>query len=303
MLQQDEILVSCITPTLKSEKYLEGFLKDLENQDIFPNFEVILNMSSPTAKEILIADFYKAKYGSLLQIIVHDGIQTLGPAWNQCISLSRADIIAIWNVDDLRTPNSLSSQIQSLQNTEHIVSYGPYEVTKEFENRSGSLVEEKNLDHNDFLRGMHFGPFMAFKKLALTQAGWFDEQLLSGGDFDLSIRLALQGSAVRVPNLLGYYLDEGMGASTSPNSRQLVERTVIELRYGIYDKIDWRFVQSALKYDVTRLHFSSKEMDVLDIPGVLNLFEHTIPQLTSIKKSRKRSMKRLISALRRVSKC
>lgn len=274
MLHQDEILVSCITPTLKSEKYLEGFLKDLENQDIFPNFEVILNMSSPTAKEVHIADIYKAKYGSLLQIVVHDEIQTLGPAWNQCISLSRADIIAVWNVDDLRTPNSLSSQIQSLQNNEHIVSYGPYEVTKEFENRSGRLIEEKNLKHNDFLRGMHFGPFMAFKKSALTQAGWFDEQLISGGDFDLSIRLALQGSAVRVANLLGYYLDEGMGASTSPNSKQLVERTVIELRYGIYDKIDWRYINQALKYDINNIYFMNQEKSVSDIPGASALIEH-----------------------------
>jgi hypothetical protein len=114
---------------------------------------------------------------------------------------------------------------------------------------------------------------MAFKKAALQYSGLFDEQLVSGGDFDLSIRLALQGPAVRVPSLLGYYLDAGVGASTSPNSMQLIERTVIELRYGIYEKVDWQFVNRALNYDINRIHYLGNSFPVNEVRGVPSLFK------------------------------
>ena len=273
MLQDRKILVSCLTPTLKSEKYLEVFLCELEQQDLFPNFEVILNMSSPSNEEIRIVDHYKSKYGEVLNVVTHKEIQPLGPAWNQCIALAKADILAIWNVDDLRTPDSLSSQVESLQNSEYIISYGPFKIVKGFQDRNGRVIQVENLSTDDFLTGMHFGPFMAFKKEALHDSGIFDEQLVSGGDFDLSIRLALQGAAVRVPNLLGYYLDAGLGASTAPNSKQLVERTVIELRYGIYNKLDWQFINEALEYDIKLLHSNGNRIPVSKIHGVDSLLD------------------------------
>jgi hypothetical protein len=127
---------------------------------------------------------------------------------------------------------------------------------------------------------MHFGPFMAFKKDVLQYSGMFDEQLVSGGDFDLSVRLALQGAAVRVPVLLGYYLDAGVGASTAPNSMQLVERTVIELRYGIYEKVDWQFVNRALNYDIKHVFYQEKSVPVSEIRGVSSLFGSGIENST-----------------------
>jgi hypothetical protein len=67
---------------------------------------------------------------------------------------------------------------------------------------------------------------------------------------DLCIRLALHGKAVMTTGQLGYYLNEGLGASTKPNSKQPIERTIIELRYGIYDKIDYDYLPATVRYDV-----------------------------------------------------
>ncbi|HEY1037270.1 MAG TPA: hypothetical protein VGE62_01665, partial [Candidatus Paceibacterota bacterium] len=38
------------------------------------------------------------------------------------------------------------------------------------------------------------------------------------------------------------------GASTRPGSKQEIDRTIIELRYGIYDKIDYNHVARATTY-------------------------------------------------------
>ena len=91
----------------------------------------------------------------------------------------------------------------------------------------------------------------------------FDEQLVSGADFDLSIRLAANSRVGVINEVLGAYLDEGKGASTRPDNKQPLERTVIELRYGIYDKIDPRFLEEAKqKYDVQNLSWHEKKTDV-----------------------------------------
>lgn len=264
--------MTCITPTLNSEEFLETFLRELSSQTIFPNFEVILNLSAPSERELSIAKKYKEKYGELLVIVSHEEIIPLGVAWNECISMAKADFIAIWNVDDLRSPGSLEAQISSFESSGAVVSYGPYLVVNEFESRSGREILEQNLSQFHFLRGMHFGPFMAFRKSTLQHSGLFDEQLYSGGDFDLAIRLSLQGEAVRTDSFLGYYLDAGRGASTSPTSKQVVERTVIELRYGIYDKVDFSYINRALDYDVKNLIFGGQKIPVQSIPGVSQIF-------------------------------
>lgn len=266
-----KVMVSCLTPTLNSEKYLEVFLSEIALQDLYPNFEVILNMSAPNAIELEIANRYKAIYGDVLHLIIHKEVLPLGVAWNECIEVSKADLLAIWNVDDLRTPESLSSQVNSLLGSDAVVSYGPFTVVNQFRTTTGKEILELNLTSKHFLRGMHFGPFMAFTKSSLTASGLFDEQLFSGGDFDLAIRLALQGPAISTTESLGYYLDAGLGASTSPQSKQLVERTLIELRYGIYDKIDWPYVNRALDYDVKNIHIRGEKVPVESIHGVKSL--------------------------------
>jgi hypothetical protein len=75
--------------------------------------------------------------------------------------------------------------------------------------------------------------------------------LRSGADFDFAIRLAFHGKGAMTKENLGYYLNEGLGASTRPNSLQPVERTVIELRYGIYDKIDYNYLPEAVRYNIS----------------------------------------------------
>jgi hypothetical protein len=107
------------------------------------------------------------------------------------------------------------------------------------------------------------GPFLMWRKNLKDVCGMFDEQLVSGADFDLSIRLCAAMKVMALNEILGAYLDEGKGASTRPDTKQPLERTVIELRYGIYDKIDPRFLEEAKqKYDVQNLSWHEKKIDV-----------------------------------------
>src|SRR5205823_2870055 len=72
-------------------------------------------------------------------------------------------------------------------------------------------------------------------------------------------------TAVHVPEIIGYYLNEGLGASTRPGSLQPLERTVIELRYGIYDKLVFELVPKAVLYDVAHIHVGGRRVPIADL--------------------------------------
>lgn len=256
-------LISTITPCFKMKKYLKLFLEELPNQTYFDQLEVILDHNEPDDEEIEWIRRFQKKHPGKIKHIITNPVQPIGISMNTCIRESSADLLTIWNVDDLRTANSIELQIEAFNKGADIV-YGNFEIVSSFGNKKGKLVDFSSYDEKseEFTRSMLLGPFMAFRKELCSKAGYFDEQLRSGADFDLAVRLAFHGKADMANGLLGYYLNEGLGASTRPDSKQPLERTVIELRYGIYDKIDYDYVVPALKYDIQHIRFRNKKIPV-----------------------------------------
>jgi GT2 family glycosyltransferase len=182
---------------------------------------------------------------------------------NNAIINSRGKYIAIWNVDDLRTSDSLEAQFKILDSDNSVsCAVGIYQKVKTFQEQHGSIVIENDLSPSKVLSGMHLGPFLMFPKDLTEKIGFFDEQLRSGGDFDFAVRLARAGKIASTNSLLGWYLDAGLGASTRPNSLQPVERTLIELRYGIFHKLDTRFFPTIYPYSVPELKFFGKNYSI-----------------------------------------
>jgi GT2 family glycosyltransferase len=138
--------------------------------------------------------------------------------------------------------------------------YGNYLVVSSFGSQYGYLVDETGKE-NLLTKGMVLGPFFMFRKSAIKKCGLFDEQLVSGADFDLALRLAFNGKGKHIPHILGFYLNEGMGASTRPNSKQPLERTVIELRYGL-NVLEPSYIDDAKKYDIGHIHNNGTAISV-----------------------------------------
>jgi len=248
-------LISTITPCFKMKPYLKLFLDELPQQTIFNQIEVVLDHNEPDAEEIAWVKDFQAKYPDRIKHIITNPVEFIGPSMNRCITEASADLLTIWNVDDLRTPNSLELQVQAFTAGADMV-YGNFQIVRKFGAKTGSWTDFSQYQNQprEFFRSMLFGPFMAFRKSLVEKAGLFDEQLKSGADFDLALRLAFHGKPGIVKESLGYYLNEGKGASTKPNSKQPLERTVIELRYGIYDKLDYDYVVRALDYDINNIY-------------------------------------------------
>ena len=102
-----------------------------------------------------------------------------------------------------------------------------------------------------------------FRKSLIEKSGVFDEQFISGADYDLALRLVRNGKAHFMPDVLGYYLNEGLGQSTKPDSKQALERTAIELRYGVR-VLDQSLVESAKdNYDIENIIINDEKIPAI----------------------------------------
>ncbi len=247
-------LVSTITPCFRMKRYLKLFLEELPNQTYFDKLEIVLDHNEPDEEEIFWVKEFQSKYPGKLKHIIVNPVEPIGTSMNRCIREASGKYVTIWNVDDLRTPNSIEQQAELMEKNPNIdIVYGDFLIVRSFGSKNGKLISHKNFPSLYLTTAMILGPFFMFKKSLCKKAGYFDEQLKQGADFDLALRLAFNGKAAMAPGLLGYYLDEGKGASTKPYSLRPVENVVIFSRYGLYNKIDKFLYPQATRYNIPYL--------------------------------------------------
>ena len=138
--------------------------------------------------------------------------------------------------------------------------YGNYYIVPNFGGTQGQYVDETGREA-ELTTGMILGPYFMFRKSILEKSGVFDEQLVQGADYDLALRLAFNGKGLHLPTNLGYYLNEGLGQSTKPNSKQPIERTVIEMRYDI-PVLEPHLVSQTSSYDIENIIVDEKQIPV-----------------------------------------
>ena len=245
-------LVSTITPCYKGKAYLKDFLEDLPNQTMFEELEVVLDHNEPDPDEIKWVKDFQEKYPGRLKHVITNPVEPIGVSMNTCIKESTADVLCIWNVDDLRVPHSIETQYAAMKEEVEVVNCN-FTIVSEWKGVGGEYIDHGfyHSAEGEYTRSMILGPFFMFKKSLCEKGGYFDEQLKSGADFDMAIRLAIHAKEVAlVRENLGWYLNEGKGASTRGDGRQPIERTVIEMRYGILDKIETQYLEGTRDFDI-----------------------------------------------------
>jgi len=257
------ILVSTITPCYRMKPYLKRFLDELPQQTMFDQMEVVLDHNDPDEEEITWVKTFQTHYPGRIKHIITTPVEVIGASMNRCIKEAEGLLVTIWNVDDLRTPNSIESQVKAINEKNADVAIGDYKVVRKFgEKEKGSIIKHGDIPASEYVRSMIFGPFVMFKKSLCEKAGYFDEQLTSGADFDLSVRLAYNGRVAIAKDLLGYYLNEGKGASTRPDSKQALDKAVICLRYGIFDKVEVAFLPRIVTFSIPDIISFGKKFKV-----------------------------------------
>ena len=254
--------VSTITPCYNMSKYMKGFLDNLSTQT-HKDLEIVLDHNDPSDEEVKLVEEYNEEYDNILHIKV-EGVDPIGTSMNRCIEYATGDYLCIWNVDDLRTPDSIEVMAKALdENPDVDFVYGNYVIVPRFGGTEGQYVDETGRE-DELTTGMILGPYFMFRKSVIEKSGVFDEQLVQGADYDLALRLALNGKGLHLPINLGYYLNEGLGQSTKPNSKQPIERTVIELRYNIR-VLEPHLVPYTREYDIMNIIVDEEKIAVSNL--------------------------------------
>ena len=251
--------VSTITPCYNMGKYMKGFLDNLSTQT-HKDLEIVLDHNDPSEAEINLIEEYNEQYDNIFHIKV-EGVDPIGTSMNRCIEYATGDYLCIWNVDDLRTPDSIEVMAKALDDNPDVdFVYGNYTIVSNFGGTDGQYVDESGRE-DELTTGMILGPFFMFRKSLIEKSGIFDEQLIQGADYDLALRLAFNGKGLHLPVNLGYYLNEGLGQSTKPNSKQPIERTVIEMRYNIR-VLEPQLMPYTSEYDVENIIVDEEKIPV-----------------------------------------
>ena len=251
--------VSTITPCYNMSKYMKGFLDNLSTQT-HKDLEIVLDHNDPSDDEVKLVEEYNEQHDNILHIKV-EGVDPIGTSMNRCIEYATGDYLCIWNVDDLRTPDSIEVMAKALdENPDVDFVYGNYVIVPKFGSTEGQYVDETGRE-GELTTGMILGPYFMFRKSLLEKSGVFDEQLIQGADYDLALRLAFNAKGLHLPINLGYYLNEGLGQSTKPDSKQPIERTVIELRYNIR-VLEPHLVPYTRSYDVGNIIVDEEKIPV-----------------------------------------
>lgn len=254
MNKLEEMFVTTVTSTFKSETYLEVFLENCLDQSLFHRTIFSLNMSEPSIKELQIVRRFKPYFGSHLKVSRHKKRIPIYQAWNEICLQAKSPFLAIWNVDDSRSEHSLESQYSKITSDEFTSVSGPFVIIDKYGESSGLLADHSKASSSDWLKGMLYGPFFMFKREDLKILKGFDEQFEVAADFDFAMRLQSLGPVGYTDDILGFYLNAQLGVSTKPDSRLAPERECIYLRYGVVEKLDLKLLIPATRFDINKIH-------------------------------------------------
>lgn len=213
--------------------HLGSFMESLTSQTLYPDLELNLRVVQPSPSELRALEAAIRPLQCQVSLTIAENHETLYQTWNQILSSASGDFIAIWNVDDRRTPTSLQDQLKEHVKDSAVCGvYGPFAVVANPAEIEGPVPDQAEAQDMRLRREMHLGPFFSFRRDALDHLWGFDEQLTIAGDFDFAIRLHAFGKLIRTNHLLGYFLDAGRGLSTRSSWRRRTEVGFVVNRYG-----------------------------------------------------------------------
>ncbi|RZK10486.1 MAG: glycosyltransferase family 2 protein [Flavobacterium sp.] len=135
-------LVSIITPTFNSEKFISETIKSVQNQT-YENWEMIIvdDFSSDKTTDIVILALNADKRIKLFKLEKNSGA---GVARNTALEKASGKYIAFLDADDLWKPQKLEKQIKFMISKDLFFTFSFYECIDEEGNRLNKLVEAPN---------------------------------------------------------------------------------------------------------------------------------------------------------------
>jgi len=240
--------ISVLTSLYNCESFLQDYFNALAKIEGKEQIEVLLLHNAPKEKEFAIISKNLHLFNFVQHIIIPER-ETLYRTWNRGIQLSEGEYITVWNVDDVRFPDSILQQAEALdKNPEVAIAYGDIWVSMQYGVCGTVKTNSPAYDlssYKKFLSEYHISCFQMWRRSIHSTIGYYDEQFKCIADFDFQIRAAIHFPFVKTKYPLGIYL-EGQPNKLSANGLQMIEYNILSLRYSNYYLMNF-FLLSEMK--------------------------------------------------------
>jgi glycosyltransferase involved in cell wall biosynthesis len=241
------VKVTVLVSLYRCINFIEPFLRHAVNTNGLKYIEFLLLHNDPLQDEILIINKYLPRFHNIKHVLIKER-EGLYATWNRGIRLAQGTYITIWNVDDIRFPDSICHQAKALdQNPAAGIAYGDIYGSNEYGKFGDKLYNYPEWDvyRKEFYRSYMMSCFQMWRKSIHQSIGYYDEQFRCVSDFDFQIRTAMHFPFVKVRQPLGIYLED-MPHKISSNHSQRLENNIVYLRYGVFEKVYLHLLQKSL---------------------------------------------------------
>ena len=233
-------IVSIVTPTLNQGEFIEETIESVLSQN-YPAIEYLVIDGGSSDKTIPILK----KYGNKLRWLSEPD-RGQSHAINKGWSLSKGEIFAYLNADDLLDPQAVNVVVENFCRVpEAGIVHGDCVLIDTRGKKIGYLKGE-NHDFSKLLRDGQSKlaqPASFYRAKLVREVGMLDENLHLSMDYDLMLRLARVSSMVYVPRYLAYFRVHINSKSSNLTERHWKESFQVRSRYG-----GKRLLKPRLKY-------------------------------------------------------
>ena len=233
----DDILISAIVSTYNAEKFIRGCLEDLESQTIADKIEIIVVNSGSNENEEAVVQEFQKKYENI-KYIKTDKRETVYAAWNRGIKAASGKYITNANTDDRHRIDAFEIMVQTLEKYPDVaLVYADVKITETenetFENCTQvGIYKWLEWNRDDLLyKGCFMGPQPMWRRDVHDEFGFFDDSLVTSGDYEFWLRISQTRSFRRIPQSLGLYLRTTDSIEHSNREKQLIENREILAMY------------------------------------------------------------------------
>ena len=205
-------IVSAIVSTFSSERFLEGCLADLEAQTIADQIEIIVVDSASEEGEGDIVRRWQERYPNIRYTRTASR-EPIYAAWNRAIRMARGTYLTNANTDDRHKANAFERMRRVLDMRPDVALVYADVVETVAENQTfDRCTPTRVLRWHDWSRdtlltqGCFIGPQPMWRRSVHEEYGFFDERLVSSGDFEFWLRISQTHPFHHIREPLGLYL-------------------------------------------------------------------------------------------------
>ena len=221
--------VSAIVATYNSERFLRGCLEDLERQTIASQLEIIVVDTASPQNERAIVEEFQQRFGNIVYLRTEER-ETVYGAWNRGIKAARGKYLTNANTDDRHRSDALERLAHALDAHPAMALVYADCLTTTVENETFETTPStRNWAWLDFDpqvllgKGCFVGPQPMWRRELHEEHGYFDEKMVSSGDYEFWLRLARTRDFLHLKETLGLYLESPASVQHANNDQALRE--------------------------------------------------------------------------------